>query len=220
MGCFLFMLMVRYTQEMENQQITSQVNTPNTPLPSPKPKSSKKKIALHVITIVIVAGLAFAIAYFWQQSKNDSTSAKLSAADAKIVSLEKQASEEPVEAAKPGETQPAAAVSTTTPDLIPGEVDNARNDGRVLITTIYKYSLNPTAVWVEYGTEPNTLNKETTKAVKGLAICGDNCTYATGQVSQINSTDLASGTVYYYRVAATINGQTQRSGVASFLTTK
>lgn len=227
---------------MEEQIITPQNNNipdntaaPGAPAPvstppePPRPsvvehkKSGKSKALLYILLALLVAAGAFVGAYFWQQSKNDATSAKLTNSETKVAQLQKQLSE----AKKTPETTSKAATTTTTPsttaatdpNLIPGAVDTMRSDGTIHVTPIFKYTTGLTAVWVEYGTTPDSLKQSTEKLTKGIG-GGTANTYSTGFTAVIKETDVKAGTDYYYRVAATVDGQTKYSGVAGFTTSK
>lgn len=164
-----------------------------------------------------MAVIAFAAAYFWQKSKSDDSLAKLNVSTSKISQIEKQLAEKAKEEDKPIAV-PQSTANSINADLIPGDTDTRRNDGRILITAIWKNSLDPTAVWIEYGTDPGNLIKSSTKLTKELGM-GDG-TYSRGSSVSINNSELEPGSTYYYRVAATIKGQTERSAVASFVTDK
>lgn len=109
--------------------------------------------------------------------------------------------------------------SNTTPDLIPGNTDTSRNDGLILVGAIYKYSLNPSAIWVEYGTSPDKFDNQTNKTTQEIQLGDSEAVYAEGLSQSIKQSDLAPKTTYYYRVAATVNGKTLYSAPASFETT-
>lgn len=172
-----------------------------------------------VLVAVIVAGGAVAATFFWQDAKNDSTTAKLDEATNKVDQLETQL-EEATQEEKQKTEEVTEAPQDQEPDLIPGGADTKRGDGRVLIKAVFKYSLEPSAVWVEYGQSPTELDNSTEKITRGLALGGANVKYAHGFSASIDDSDLEPGTVYYYRTAATVNGETQRSTVASFMSDK
>ena len=194
--------------------------TPQQPVVSGKPsKSGKgKKVALIALLCVLVAAGAFGGAYYWQDSKNKETAQQLQAAEAKVTVLEQQASKGKATDQKALNPDQSTATSSPNPDLIAGDVQADGADGKVMVTAIYKFALNPTAVWIEYGTNPNGLTYSSEQATKGLG-AGEG-TYATGQNVFLDNANLKPGTTYYYRTMATINGQTQGGYVASFTTTK
>jgi competence protein ComGC len=69
--------------------------------------------------------------------------------------------------------------------------------------------------WAEYGQTPGSLSKQTTKKSEGLGYSFDNG-YG-GFVIVINPSDLPSGdNIYFYRIAATKNGQTFYTGINAF----
>ncbi len=64
------------------------------------------------------------------------------------------------------------------------------------------------------------VNTMTAKITKGLGEGTPGTVYATGFDVSINNSDLQPGTGYYYRTAATVKGETLRSGTAYFVTDK
>lgn len=203
---------------MDNQNITQDQPTPG--LSNKSTESHRSKTLIFIFLTLIIATTAFMVAYFWQKSKHDITNNKLNDASTKINSLQRQLSTKPETTERTAQKIESSASTTTNPDLIPGDTDTKRSDGRILITAAFKYSLEPSAVWIEYGKDPSNLNKSTTKYTKGLGLGDPTAVYAQGISLAISNSELEPGTVYYYRVAATVKDQTQRSAIASFVTDK
>lgn len=184
---------------------------------------SKKKAVLRIILTLIVAALAAASVYYWQQGKASDLKSQLEAKTAENATLKQQAetaNDLPAgnnESAPETDTTPATTISE---DLIAGNTDTNRTDGKVLIDAVFKRTLNPSALWVEYGTDPSKLDKATEKITKGLGAGDSQQPYALGFTTVINNSQLTPGTNYYYRTAATVSGKTLYSGVATFVTTK
>lgn len=177
---------------------------------SPKPRTSKAVIG--ILVLLVIAVLALGGAYYMQKANYDDASAKAGALQQQLDAAKAQ-----VNAKK--STSTATVSPTTTPDLIPANVDTGRSDSKVVIDGQYKFSLNPTAVWIAYGTAPDKLDKTTDKVTSELGLGDPGSTY--GEMSSsIDSTQLTAGATYYYEVAATINGKTQVSAVASFTADK
>lgn len=182
---------------------------------------SKKKAVLRLLLTLILAALAAAGVYYWQQGNVSNLQSQLDAKTTENATL-KQAADAATD--KPtvdeGAKTPTPTPSATTEDLIPGDTDTRRTDGRILIGALYKYSLNPTAIWIEYGESPKKLDKATTKITSGLGMGDPEDEYASGRSLPIADSALKPGNTYYYRVAATVNGKTLYSSVASFVTDK
>lgn len=194
------------------------------PAAPPVPPKKKSKKWLLVLAFILVAGLAFGAAYYWQSQQTKDAQAKAEASAKEVASLQQQLKDSQAETEKAKadakaeeSTEPA---SDTTADLIPGDVETTRTDGRILVATVFKYSLAPTAVWVEYGTSPSKLDKSTSKVTSGLGAGEAGAEYATGVSTSIQKSDVTAGTTYYYRVAATVGGKTVYSAPASFVTVK
>lgn len=182
----------------------------------PKPK---RKLNWKVLLVVVLFIAACAGIYLWQSMKYDTAAQELSTANERVSQLEQQIAGETTAA----DNQNDRAVSSPTsdnPNLIPGNVDTGRDDDRVLITAIYKYSIEPTAVWVEYGTSPTKLDQTSEKLTQSLGLGDSEDGYATGAAVSILSADLKPGATYYYRTAATVDGKTQQSAIASFSNSK
>ena len=190
----------------------------------------KMKSIVRVVLTLVIAALAAAGVYFWQQGKNSDLQSQLNAKKTDIDNLRQAAAE--IEAAKKADTsntQSTTNDSTTnhsqdltnrTEDLIAGDVDVTATDGKVMVNAIFKYSLGPSAVWVEYGTSPTKLDKSTVKNTKSLDEGDPDAVYSTGEYFFIDNTQLTPGTTYYYRTAATVGGKTLYSASASFVTKK
>ena len=204
-----------YQEQNQNlpQANIPELNTTNTS------KESKKPILLIVLLIIATALIASGATYFWQKSKNNASVVKLNESQSKVNQLEQKLTELTNEKEKPQTTvnQPKTS-NTPNPDLIPGDADTHRDDGKTLITLVWKQSLKPTEVWMEYGTDPSNLDKSSSKLTKELGMGSD--TYTQGYSVAVSNSELEPGNTYYYRVVATINGETQKSAVASFVAVK
>jgi flagellar basal body-associated protein FliL len=200
-------------------------NTTFTPTPQPninqnvpsQTKKPKSKMWLYVLVTLLIAGAAAAAVYAWQMNQNNALNSELDA-NAKITDLEGKLAVQT--AANSASASAPTPTTSTSPDLIPGNADTNRDDGSVYVDAIFKYSLAPTAVWVEYGTEPSKLDKATSKITDELGLGDPGSVYATGFSTVIKKSEVKPGTVYYYRTAATVKGKTQVSAVASFQTIK
>jgi cell division protein FtsL len=187
---------------------------------------SKKKAVVRILLTLILAALAAGAVYFWQQGKNSDLQSQLNTKNSENSALQKQVADNTKDSSKTATQEPDQAVSSSTPasgvseDLIPGDVETDRTDGRILIGTIYKYSLDPSAVWVEYGTDPKKLDTTSTKITSELGLGNPDEIYASGRSVSVTTKSLKSGTAYYYRTAATVKGKTLYSSVASFTTKK
>jgi hypothetical protein len=218
--------------------------TPGTQPPEPQPQvhepvvnhvhhRSKKRAFLRIFLTLLLAALAAAGVYFWQQGKTSDLQSQLNVARSENTTLKNQA-ETPSTQNSTNTTDdsaktcdktavPISAVvpgGTFSEDLIAGDVDTERADCKISVEAIFKFSLKPTAVWVEYGTSPAKIDKATAKNTKGLGEGDPDATYSTGEDFFIDNTQLVAGTKYYYRTAATVGGKTLYSGVASFVTKK
>jgi flagellar basal body-associated protein FliL len=185
---------------------------------------SKKKAVLRIVLALVVAALAAVGVYFWQQGKTSDLKSQLDAKTAELAAVVKQAESDT--GSQADTDKPDASVSIDAPassiseELIAGNVDTNRTDGKVMIGAIFKYSLNPSAVWVEYGTSPTKMDKASEKLTGGLGAGDPSAVYATGFDVFINNSQLTPGANYYYRTVATVGGKTLYSGVASFVTVK
>ena len=212
---------------------------PEQPTPSPEVhepivghvrSGSKKKAVIRILLTLILAALAAACVYFWQHGKTTDLQSQLNAKDSQLrdaVAETATSVQTKTDIAKT--EQPSSSGSATTSvvtnsnlseDLIPGDVETDRTDGRILIGTIYKYSLEPSAVWAEYGTDPKKLDTASTKITSELGLGNPDEVYASGRSVSVSSKSLKPGTRYFYRTAATVQGKTLYSGVASFTTKK
>lgn len=183
---------------------------------------SKIRSVLRILLILIIAALAAGGVYYWQQGKASELRSQLDAKTAENATLQQQADSAddlPAVSDKP-DVAASSSNSTISEDLIAGNADTNRTDGKVMVGAIFKYSLNPSAVWVEYGTSPTKLDKSSEKLTKGLGAGDPSAVYATGFDIFITNSQLTPGTNYYYRTAATVGGKTLYSGVASFVTVK
>lgn len=201
-----------------NNQNLSQQNIPQSNA-SEVSKKSKKPILFTILLIFITALVASGITYYWQKSKNDASIVKLNDSQSKINQLEQKLTE----STSNKDVQQTVIEQPNTgnianPDLIPGDADTHRDDGRTLITLIWKQSLGPTAVWAEYGTDPSNLDKSSEKLTKELGMGSD--TYTQGYSVSVNNSELNPGTTYYYCVVATVKDKTEKSAVASFVAVK
>lgn len=182
-------------------------------------KKSKIPILLTIVLMIVTALVASGVTYYWQKSKNEASIVKLNDSQSKINQLEQKLTE----STNKKEVQQTVIEQPNTsnianPDLIPGDADTHRDDGRTLITLIWKQTLEPTSVWMEYGTDPNNLNKSSAKLTKELGMGSD--TYTQGYSVSVNNSELNPGTTYYYRVVATVKDKTEKSAVASFVAVK
>ncbi len=180
-----------------------------------KPKK-KSKIALLVLAVLLVGAGGFGAAYFWQSSSNSQSANQVQNLEQQVSDLQQQLSASQQEA-EDAESEEATAAN---PDLIPGNVDTSREDNQVAITAVYKYSLEPTEVWIEYGTDPTKLDQESDKVTEDLGAGDDKAVYSSGPEFLIADSKLEAGTTYYYRTVATIDDKTASGPVASFTTAK
>lgn len=185
----------------------------NTNVNKPKKKS---KITLLVLAILLVGAGGFGAAYFWQSSSNSQSANQIQSLEQQVSDLQQQLSASQQEA----EDAESEEATEANPDLIPGDVDTSREDNQVAITAVYKYSLEPTAVWVEYGTDPAKLDQSTEKVTEDLGAGDDKAVYSSGPEFLIADSKLEAGTTYYYRTVATIDDKTAYGPVASFMTAK
>lgn len=174
-------------------------------------------LLLLVLLVIAVGGI-----YMWQQNRLDDAEMEQVALQSKIATLESKLADVEAEVVPDDSAAatPPASAQTTSSDLIPGDTDTRRDDGRILVDAIFKYSLKPTELWVEYGTDADKIDKATVKITKGLGLADTGTPYSHGFSAEISDTELEPGKVYYYRTAATVNGQTLRSAIASFVTDK
>lgn len=179
---------------------------------SDKPHTSKAVKA--VLVLLVIAVLALGAAYYMQKTSYDDAAAQ-------VTSLQQQLdTSKAAAAAKQSSADTTTTTeSTTSPNLIPANVDTGRTDNTVVVTGQYKYSLKPTAVWIAYGSTPAKLDSSTEKVTSELGLGDPGSTYGE-MTGSIDSTKLTAGGTYYYQVVATINGKTQVSAVASFTADK
>jgi hypothetical protein len=198
---------------MNNQ--TTPMDQSTEELSSSRVANTNNKKLYYLLLIIITGVLGFSIAYFWQKSKIDDVQAQLNSATSEIAVLQDQLS-----LSNEANASEASLSTATNPDLMPGETDTKRDDNRILISAVFKYSLEPTAVWVEYGETADNLDKETAKITNELGLGDPDAVYAHGFSVSIDNSELTPGGIYYYRTAATVNGVTERSAIASFTTDK
>lgn len=206
-----------YQNNFPPRPVPNPSSEPNSPQPPRKKDNNKAKRVLSVISIVFATIAAFGAGYYIQALSMQSVQKELDSSRSQNIDLQKQVSD--LQKQESGEEEKASESSLSS-ELIPGNVDTSRDDKRVLIGAIFKRSLNPSEIWIEYGTDPTSLNKTTEKNSQELGMGDEDEEYATGVDFFVNSSDLESGTTYYYRVGATANGDTRYSSVASFTTMK
>lgn len=189
---------------------------------APKKKRSKIKIALMITGALLLLAAAAAGVYVYtaQQSRNEALSAELEDNKNQIASLKTRIANQAAELKK---QQQIAPEDDGLPALIPGDTDTRRDDGRIFIAPLFKYSLEPSAVWIEYGTSPEMLDEASEKVTSELGegvVDAEDDAYATGVAVAISEENLEPDTLYYYRVGATAGGVTHYSALASFVTDK
>ncbi|MEO5627421.1 MAG: hypothetical protein ABIQ89_00860 [Candidatus Saccharimonadales bacterium] len=189
-------------------------NQPDKSLNSVSPTVNKRNYLGIVIGLVLALTALYGV-YYWQNSKVKDATQKLKAANTQVVAL--KASQNAATAVQP--TAPASTDSINT-DLIPGQAEMTRSDGRLLITGVYKTTNIPQELWLDYGATPTNLDKSTLHATKGLGEVGPTDAYSFGQSLEIPKVSVTAGQTYFYRVSAKLDGKTSHSAIASFTVSK
>lgn len=172
----------------------------------------KKYWFFILVLLLLVAGAAYGV-YTWQQKEVKDTKTRLTSTNSEVQRL-KQANTELKSAA----AKEKAKASEINNDLIPGQAETSRDDGKIFVTAVFKPSNAPDEIWVEYGEAPDKLDKSTAHATKALGVGTD--TYSFGQQLEIPKDSVKKGTSYFYRVSAKKDGKTIHGPTASFTVAK
>jgi uncharacterized protein (UPF0333 family) len=163
---------------------------------------------LLIFLVVVLLGGAGYYVYSQQQSNDVNESV--------TTETETTAEETPKETKDTENKEQEVEISSL---IFPGQVYTSQE--RVRVTTIYTLDNIPENIWLEYGQTPDKLDNKTEPFGKGLAIgvYEESDIYAQ-QPLDISMSDLNVGEDYFFRVGASIDGNTVYSGVTGFTTSK
>lgn len=184
--------------------------------PKAREVTGKKRLLAYLLILILIGGGAYG-AYYWQNTKVKDLNSKLDSAKSEVQKLEQDKKQLEDTANKKVEETKTAVVNN---DLIPGQAETNRTDGRILITAVYKPANAPEEIWIDYGESPDKLDKSTVHATKALGLGDPNQTYTFGQSLEIPKASVKEGTSYFYRVSAKTAGKTVSGPVASFTVIK
>lgn len=199
-----------FNSPINNQPYPEQSPTPPSPVTSSKKSSSgKSKRILGILAVILLVLASFGAGYYIQSLNTKTVQDELNSANKRIETLEKQSS------SNSDNEKSSEKTDQDTVKLIPGFI--SQDDNGVTLEAKYLESLKPTAVWIEFGTSPNELNKSTAKFTSELTTGEvDNNVFSPGIEFTIKSSDLTPDTSYYYKVVVTSGDSNISSAPASF----
>lgn len=159
-----------------------------------------------LLIVLVVSVIGFAGYSVWNNSQ-----------DNEVVTDSSQIS---IDSNEEAEQQPEASEETEAAKAEPVEATNEvftsgyRNESTGILVD-FLITEGHTAYWVEYGQTPDNLSEKTASLSQGLGYDFEGG-YGGGS-AVIDPTTLPAGdNIYFYRVAATKNGQTNYTGISSF----